>query len=130
MARLGRSVALARRRARPVVVEERKIATATISRPGTPGAAVTPTAPAAVAPISLDTLKRAKGAVEAIGKTGECVQPADLAARAGISPGEAQASLQMMDELNYAAPCCKTYYCSVDAVKSMFTRMKRWQGIV
>ena len=120
--RLGRPYNLAKRVGRAVVVEERKIATAEISRPGG-----VPGAPGA--PVTLDVLGKVKNFVDRAGKKGECVSVESLAMDTGISEEEANASISAMKLLDFGEKCCPTHFCSHDACRSMMEKIHRWRGI-
>ena len=112
---------LARKSAKKtVVVEERKIGEAVISKPG-----VTPPPP--VVPITLDTLGKAKHVVDSYATRGECVPVDRVASEAKITPGEANASLTAMKTLEYGENCCPTHFCTHKAVETMLTKIKRWR---
>lgn len=121
--RLGRPYELAMRSGTPIVVEERKIGEAVISKtgaapPGVPGA-----------PITLDVLGKVKTFVDRSGEKGECVNVESLAMDVGISEEEANASIAAMAKLDYGTNCCKTFFCSADSCKNMMDRIRRWRGI-
>ena len=111
---------LARRLAKKaVVVEERKIGEAVISKPGA--------TPMPVVPITLDTLGKAKHVVDSYATRGECVPVDRVASEAKITPGEANASLTAMKTLEYGENCCPTHFCTHKAVETMLTKIKRWR---
>jgi hypothetical protein len=120
--RLGRPYGLALEKGTPVVVEERIIARAEISRPG-----AAPGAPRA--PITLDVLGKVKTFVEKAGKKGECVSVESLAMDTGISEEEANASISAMKLLEFGEKCCPTHFCSHEACSTMMSKIKRWRGI-
>ena len=120
--RLGRPYGLARGAGTPVVVEEKIIARAEISRPG-----AVPGAPPSAA-ISLDTHKRIKRIVESYAGKGMCVSVTGIAEEASLSPEEAEAHLKVMETDEFGNFCCDTHFCSHTASSEMLKRIKRWRG--
>ena len=113
--------AVSRLAKKAVVVEERKIGEAVISKPG-----VAPP-PVPVVPITLDTLGKAKHVVDSYATRGECVPVDKVASEARITPDEANASLTAMKTLEYGENCCPTHFCTHKAVETMLTKIKRWR---
>ena len=115
----GRPYALAKRAGRAVVVEEKIIARAEISRPS--GAPPT-------AEISLDAHKRIKRIVESYAGKGMCVSVAGIAEEASITPDAAEEHLKIMESDEFGNFCCDTHFCSHSASKTMLEKIRRWRG--
>ena len=115
----GRPYGLARGAGTPVVVEEKIIARAEISRPS--GAPPT-------AEISLDAHKRIKRIVESYAGKGMCVSVTGIAEEASLSPEEAEAHLKVMETDEFGNFCCETHFCSHSASKTMLEKIRRWRG--
>ena len=117
--RLGRPYGLARGTGTPIVVEEKIIARAEISRPsGAPPSAA----------ISLDAHKRIKRIVESYAGKGMCVSVTGIAEEASLSPEEAEAHLKVMETDEFGNFCCETHFCSHSASKTMLEKIRRWRG--
>ena len=120
--RLGRPYGLARGTGTPIVVEEKIIARAEISRPGAvPGAPPT-------AAISLEEHKKVKTIIDRAGERGDCVPIDTLASEAGMPEEKVNASMAILKEDEYSTQCCPTYICSYRAAENMLSRIKRWRS--
>lgn len=118
----GRPYELAKRAGTPVVVEEKIIARAEITRPGgVPGAPPT-------AAISLEEHKKVKTIIDRAGERGNCVPIDTLASEAGITEEKVNASVAFLKEDEYSTQCCPTYVCSYRAAENMLARIRRWRG--
>ncbi len=122
MAGRGRPYELARGAGTPVVVEEKIIARAQITRPG-----AVPGAPPSAA-VSLDAHKKVKNIVESYAGKGMCVSIDGIAEEASLPPEEAEAHLKIMESDEFGNFCCPTHFCSHSASKNMLERIKRWRG--
>ena len=104
----------------PIIVEEKRIGTAAIARPGTippPGGGV-----------SLDEHMLVKSEVDNAARKGECPSIEEIATAAGLTNDVVDTHFKILQEDEYGAMCSLERFCSHNACKSMLDKIHRWRG--
>ena len=104
----------------PIIVEEKRIGTAAIARPGTPlpsGGGV-----------SLDTHMLVKSEVDKAATRGICPSIEEISMSVGMEPNTVSEHLKILETDEYGAMCSLERFCSHNACKSMLDKVHRWRG--
>jgi len=104
----------------PIIVEEKRIGTAAIARPGTiptPGGGV-----------SLDTHMLVKSEVDKAASRGMCPSIEEIATNVGIEPNTISEHLRILETDEYGAMCSPERFCSHNACTAMLDKIHRWRG--
>ena len=119
----SKEVTLAREPTRervPITVEEKRIGTAAIARPGTPlpqGGGV-----------SLDTHMLVKSEVDKAASRGMCASIDEISMTVGMEPNAVSEHLKILETDEYGAMCSLERFCSHNACTSMLDKIHRWRG--
>lgn len=104
----------------PIIVEEKRIGTAAIARPGT--------IPSPGGGVSLDTHMLVKSEIDKAASRGMCPSIDEISMTVGMEPNTVSEHLKILETDEYGAMCSLERFCSHNACKSMLDKIHRWRG--